>query len=52
MKTCSAARVSVKGLTMIEVVKQKNKPNVIEIGSAGRAFLVTANSKSVKHKPC
>lgn len=51
MKTCSAASISVNGLTMIDVVKQKNRPNVIEIGSAGRAFLVTARSRSVKHKP-
>lgn len=51
MKTCSAARVSVKGLTMIDVAKQKKSPNVIEMGKAGSAFRVTARSRSVKHKP-
>lgn len=27
-------------------------PNVIEIGSAGSAFLKIANSSSVRHRPC
>lgn len=51
MNTCSAARVSVNGFTIIEVVKQKKRPKVIEIGSAGRALRVTANKRRVKHKP-
>jgi hypothetical protein len=36
---------------MIDVVKQKKSPSVIEIGSAGRAFRVTARRRSVRHKP-
>jgi hypothetical protein len=36
---------------MMEVVKQKKSPRVIEIGRAGRAFLVTASRRSVRHKP-
>lgn len=51
MKTCSDARISVKGLTMIDVVKQKKSPRVIEIGRAGRAFRVTASKRRVRHKP-
>ena len=51
MKTCSDASCSVKGFTIAVVAKQKIKPNVIEIGSAGSAFLVMANSNSVKHNP-
>ena len=52
MKTCSAARVSVNGLTRTLVVTQKKSPNVIEIGRAGRAFLVTAKRRSVRQRPC
>jgi len=33
------------------VAKQNNKPNVMDIGSAGNAFLHTANNNNVKHKP-
>lgn len=51
IKTCSAAKVSVNGFTMTLVAKQKNNPKVIEMGSAGRAFLVTASKRSVRHKP-
>lgn len=51
MKTCSDVSISVNGLTMIDVVKQKNSPNVIEIGRAGSAFRVTASRRSVRHKP-
>ena len=52
MNTCSDASCSVKGFTIAVVAKQKIKPNVMEIGRAGSAFLVIANSNSVKHKPC
>lgn len=51
MKTCSTASVSVNGLTMIDVVKQKKRPNVMEMGRAGRALRVTARSRSVKQSP-
>lgn len=51
MKTCSDANCSVKGFIITVVAKQKINPNVIEIGRAGSAFLVMANSNSVKHKP-
>ena len=40
------------GVIITDVVKQKKSPSVIEIGSAGRAFLVTARRRSVRHKPC
>ena len=39
IKTCSLARVSVNGFTIILVAKLNINPKVIEIGSAGRAFL-------------
>lgn len=52
MKTCSDASISVKGLTMIDVVKQKKSPKVMEIGRAGSALRVTASRRRVKHKPC
>lgn len=51
MNTCSEASVSVKGLTMIEVAKQKKSPKEIEIGRAGSALRVTANKSKVKHNP-
>lgn len=51
MKTCSDVSVSVNGLTISDVVKQKKSPNVIEIGRAGRAFRVTARRRSVRHRP-
>lgn len=51
MKTCSAARVSVNGLTRTLVVTQKKSPKVIEIGRAGRALRVTARRRSVKQRP-
>jgi hypothetical protein len=52
MNACSDASRSVNGLTTKLVAKQKIKPKKIEIGKAGNAFRVIANSKSVKHKPC
>lgn len=51
MKTCSDARISVNGFTINDVAKQKKSPKVIEIGRAGRAFLVTARRSNVKHRP-
>lgn len=52
MKTCSAARVSVNGFMIRDVAKQKKSPKEIEMGRAGRAFLVTARRRSVKLRPC
>jgi hypothetical protein len=39
------------GLTNSLVAKLKTSPKVIEIGSAGKAFLKIASSNKVKHKP-
>lgn len=36
---------------MNNVAKQNINPNAIDMGSAGRARRVNANSNKVKHKP-
>lgn len=51
MKTCCADKASMKGLTTALVAKQKIKPNVMDMGSAGKAFRQIAKSKSVRQSP-
>lgn len=52
MKTCSDDSSSVNGVMIYDVAKQKNSPNVIEIGKAGSAFFDIARSNKVKQSPC
>lgn len=51
MKTCCEVNSSRNGFITKLVAKQKIKPNVMEIGNAGKAFRQTANNNNVKHKP-
>lgn len=51
MKACSAAKLSVNGLTTAFVVKQKTNPKNIEIGRAGKALRQIASNRSVKQRP-
>lgn len=51
MNTCSAARCSVNGLTSALVRKQNTSPKKIEMGSAGSALRLMANSSSVRQRP-
>lgn len=48
---CLDESSSVKGLITAFVAKQNIKPNVMEIGRAGKAFRSTASNSSVKHNP-
>lgn len=48
---CSKVIFSENGWTIVDVANAKTSPRVIEMGSAGKAFLVIASNKRVKHKP-
>lgn len=51
MNACSAANWSLNGLITALVAKQKTNPKNIEIGNAGKAFRLMANSNNVRHNP-
>lgn len=51
MNTCLADKLSMNGFTTALVAKQNIKPNVIEMGRAGKALRQIANNKSVKQSP-
>ena len=51
MKTWFADKVSESGWIRYCVAKLSNKPNKMEMGSAGRALRNMANSNNVKHNP-